>query len=228
MALKYEAENILIRCPNWVGDLVMATPALRCMRRNYPNARITLLVRPLMRKILADAPWYDDLITYQPPKGRLKGALALWSLGRELRSRRFDLALLLTHSFRAAFIAWLGGAKIRVANTRGDQGFLLTDSIPWPRENGKRVPLPKVDAYMRLCELLGCEGTDDRRQELHFSEADREKAVDMIRRAGGDPETPMVGLVPGASYGPSKQWNTDQFAVVADALIGEGRPVVPA
>ena len=224
MALKYQADKILIRCPNWVGDVVMATPALRCMRRNYPRARITLLIRPYVRKILEGAPWFDEMIEYQPsgrrgPRGWLEGAAAMRSVVRRLRRERFDLALLLTHSFRAALLAFLSGIPRRVANTRGDQAWMLTDGLPWPRENGRRVPLPKVEGYMRLCRALGCEGGEDRRQELFFDDALRARAEEMIRRQNGDPDKPMFGIAPGASFGPSKFWSVPKFAAVADALI---------
>ena len=222
MALKYAADRILIRCPNWVGDVVMATPALRCMRRNYPHARIVLMVRPYVRKILEGGPWFDEIIECeaQPRRGPLgwaTGARAYLSVLRRLRRERFDLALLLTHSIRSALMIWLSGAKYRVANTHGDQAWLLTDALPWPREGGKRAPLPKVEAYMRLCEHLGCEGTEDRRQELFFDAETEGRAEEMIRRKGGDPDA-LFGIAPGASYGSSKFWSATKFAEVADAL----------
>jgi len=209
MPLKYQADRILVRCPNWVGDAVMATPALRCMRRNY--------------KALEHAPWFDRAIEYRPPRGRgpvgwVRDAAGLLSLALRLRRERFDMALLLTPSFRAALIARLSGARRRVANSHGDQSWLLTDALPWPREDGKRVPLPKVEAYMRLCEHLGCEGVEDRKQELFFSDADARRADELLRSAGADPDEPIFGLAPGAAYGPSKLWNSRKFAEVGDAI----------
>jgi lipopolysaccharide heptosyltransferase II len=224
VALKIPAKRILVRCPNWVGDVVMATPALRCIRANYPDAHITLLMRPYVRKILEDAPWYDDIILYEPPRtkglGRiLKGIMAFVRAAREIRRKRIDLAVLLTHSFRSALLAKLGRTSKRLAYTRGDQSWLLTDSIPWPRENGKRVPLPKVDAYLGLCNYLQCAHTDDKKQELFFSEANTLLADELINKVGGNSEKPIFGIVPGASYGSSKFWDTGRFAQVADGLV---------
>jgi heptosyltransferase-2 len=222
MAARIPAERLLVRCPNWVGDVVMATPALRCLRRNYPDARLTLLVRPHLCKLLEGAPWYDDVILYERPRARGARRVCAEAAGfrraaREIGARRIDRAVLLTHSLRSALLAKLGGARRRLAYTRGDQSWLLTDAIRWPRDNGRRVPLPKVEAYLELCRYLGCEGADDTRQELFFSEADAGRAEALVAAAGGDGR-PIFGIVPGASYGASKFWDVERFARVADAL----------
>jgi len=221
--LRYEAERILIRCPNWVGDVVMATPALRCIRRNYPRARITLLLRPYVREVLEGAPWFDEILEVGPPGAKSEHEprarrKPYFSLVRQLRARRFDLALLLTHSFRTALTAWLVRAKHSVGYTRWDQWCLLTDRIPWPRERGAWAAVPKVETYMRLCERLGCEGTDDRRQELFFTRQEKQAASALLHRHGRDAGRGLAALVPGAAYGASKLWSTDKFARVGDAL----------
>lgn len=223
MALKYPAQNILIKAPNWVGDAVMATPAFRCMRRSYPDARISVILRPYVRDILSHSPWFDEIIEYQPaeadgPFGWQAGASAFLSTVRRLRGRNIDLALLLTHSFRSALMARMAGARYRVANSRGDQSWLLTDSLPWPRESGEKVPMPKVEAYMRLCRHLGCPDADDERLELHYGAEEERTAERLIREGGGDPEEPIFALVPGAAFGAAKFWDTEKFAAVADTI----------
>ena len=223
MTLKYRAQNILIKAPNWVGDAVMATPAFRCMRHSYPDARISVLLRPYVRDILSHSPWFDEVIEYEPaatggPSGWQAGASAFLSTVHRLRRRNIDLALLLTHSFRSALLARLAGARYRVANSRGDQSWLLTDSLPWPRENGRRVPLPKVTAYLRLCRHLGCPEADNTQLQLHYSTEEQRKALRLIRESGGDPQRPMFAIVPGAAFGASKFWSTEKFAAVADAI----------
>ena len=224
MSLRYSAKNILVKAPNWVGDAVMATPAYRCMRRSYPRAHISVLLRPYVRDILSHGPWFDEVIEYQPAEGNgiagwRKGAKHFLRTVRNLRERNLDLALLLTHSFRSALLAKLSGAQYRIANSCGDQSWLLTDSLPWPRQNGHRVPMPKVEAYMRLCRHLGCPAADDTRLELHYGAEETEKARRLIRKAGGDPDRPLAGIVPGAAFGAAKFWDTEKFAAVADAIV---------
>ncbi|MBS3764018.1 MAG: lipopolysaccharide heptosyltransferase II [Planctomycetes bacterium] len=219
-----QAQHIAIDCPNWVGDAVMATPALRCVRRNYPEAQIVFIIRPYLRGIFEDAPWYDGILEYEPPADGgpfswQKGAVFMLRAAQRLRQEKLDLALLLKHSFRSALLARLAGAKRRVANSRGDQKWLLTDYLMWPRQNGERLPLPKVEAYMRLCELLELKYTDERALELFYSPAVARKAEELVVQAGGNPQQPMFGIVPGASFGSAKFWDCRKFAQVADALI---------
>ena len=208
MSLRYPAETVLVRCPNWVGDAVMATPTLRCLRRNYPQARVTLLVRPYVRQVYEDGPWFDEIAEW-------RGFLSCF---RALRGRKFDLAVLLVHSFDSALLTRVIGAARRVGYTRGDQGFLLTDAIPWPRENGKRLRVPKVDLYAGLTDYLGCEGCADKRQELFYNASQTAAIAETLRRKGAAPDQPLVTIVPGAAFGPSKHWLPRNFAAVADAL----------
>jgi heptosyltransferase II len=208
MAVKYPADRILVRCPNWVGDAVMAGPTLRCLRRSYPDAEITLLTQPYVRKVFDDGPWHNDII-------EMRG---LPATVRELRKRRFDLALLLVHSFRSALTARMARIPRRIGYTRGDQSLLLTDPIAYPRDGRKFALVPKVDLYARLTEYLGCEGWDNKHQELHYSSAQRSAVHELLIAKGAAPEKPLAALVPGAAYGASKYWPAERFAQVADAL----------
>jgi len=218
LPLEYQAERILIRCPNWVGDAVMATPAIRCIRRNYPRAEITLLARPYVRDVYDSMPWFDQIVELRD-QGRSRSVYSFLKTGFLLRRRKLDLAILLTHSFSSALLARAAGASERVGYTRGDSSFLLTDAIPWPRDaDGRRIPVPKVELYMNICAHIGCEGMDDTRQELFYSDADYTAASAALKAAGADLSKPMVGLVPGAAFGSSKYWDSSAFARVADFL----------
>jgi heptosyltransferase-2 len=218
MALRIPASSILVRCPNWVGDAVMATPTLRCLRRNYPDAKITLLVRPYVRQVCEDAPWFDEMVEW-------RGFLSSY---RALRGREFELAVLLVHSFDSALLARMIGATHRVGHTRGDQGFLLTDAIPWPREHHRRLRVPKVDLYAGITAYLGCEGSADKRQELFYNRSQAEAVADTLRRKDAPPDRPLVTIVPGAAFGSSKHWSAKSFAAVADALAEKLRASVAA
>ena len=220
MAPRFPAERIFVQCPSWVGDAVMATPALRCLRRNYPGAEITGVVRPHVHQVLADAPWFDDVLEYDAHT-RPRTTPGLWATAMALRRKRPDLAVLLTHSLRSAVLARLTGAPRRVAMTRGDQAFLLTDAIPWPRERGKRVPIPKVRLYGGIMRYLECDGCDDQRQELHFSREQDERIRELAAARGADAAAPLICVVPGAAFGVSKQWFPERLAGVADALATE-------
>jgi len=202
------AERILVRGPNWVGDAVMATPFLRCLRRNYPEARITLLVRPYVRQVFQHNPSFDEMAVLAN----------VVSTVRRLRPRGFDLAVLMVHSFHGALLARLVGARRRVGYTRGDQALLLTDPLLAPRDGLKWALVPKLELYAGLARHLGCQGWEDQRQELFFSRSERLTVEGLLRAKGVEPDRPLVAICPGAGYGTSKYWYSERFAAVADAL----------
>ena len=131
--------NLAIFLPNWVGDLVMATPTLRAVRRHFgPSARIVGILRPQLAELLHGSDWLDEQFPFDPKSGRREhGRLAL--IGR-MRRQRFDMALLLTNSLHTAALAWLGGARQRVGYAR-DGRSLLSDQAGPPRPaTGRRLP----------------------------------------------------------------------------------------
>ena len=208
MALRIPAKRLLVRCPNWVGDAVMSMPTLRCLRRNYPSAEITLLLRPYVRPVYEHAPYVDDVV-------EIEGSIRTV---RRLRKRKFDLAVLLVHSFHSAMLVRAIGARRRVGYSRGDQGLLLSDPLSYERKGLKWALIPKVDLYAHITEYLGCKGWQDKRQELFHSWAERKTMQGLLKRKGADPARPLICLCPGAAYGASKYWVSDRFAEVADAL----------
>src|SRR5881227_557466 len=117
--------NIAIFLPNWIGDAVMATPALRAMRQHFRDAHILGILKPYVAGILEGSEWLDELV-FAGGGGRSQSAL---SVGWQLRRRKIDLALLFTNSFRTAFIARLGGCKRRVGYALHGRSVLLTDTL---------------------------------------------------------------------------------------------------
>lgn len=219
MAVRYPAEQILIRCPNWIGDMVAATAAIRCVRRNYPHAHITLLLRPYVRAVIENAPWLDEIVEFDPVRGKLGEVLRV---ARRLRRKpRFDLALLLTHSFSSALTVWRGRVKRRVGHARNGRSWMLTDAVPRPRMGKNKHLVPKVQVYAELLEYLGCECTDIQRPELFTSEEDETRCDRLLKEHGRDEGKALLVIVPGAAFGSSKLWEPARFSTVADALTGK-------
>jgi len=217
--------RILIRLPNWVGDVVMATPALRCLRHHFSNAHIDLMLVPYVRKIIEEAPWFDGIIEYSPETEH-KGIGGHIKYLRLLRRNRYDLAVVLPNSFSSALLAFLSGVKRRIGYEREGRGFLLTDSVPIPKEKGKFVPQPMVDYYLRLCEELGAV-VDSKETELFVDAESERRAEELFRKHRLGDAGSVVAINPGAAYGSSKLWDTRRFAQVADELAErEGCSVV--
>ena len=113
--------KLAIFLPNWLGDLVMATPALRAMRRHFgPHAQIVGILRPNLAGLLAGTNWLDEQWLFDPHGQDRRWRR--WALVRRMRRERFDMALLLTNSLHTALLAWLGGARQRVGYVRYGAG----------------------------------------------------------------------------------------------------------
>jgi heptosyltransferase-2 len=208
-----DARSVVVFCPNWVGDVVMATPAFECLRAGFPQARITGVIRPYARRVVEDAPWFDRLI-----ESRDKTLAGFKRLAVELRRLAPDLAVLMPNSFRAALLARLGGARQIIGYRRGGRALLLTGGPPPRREAGRILPVPMVDAYLEICRWMGLAAPAAPRPRLFMSPRRRREADALLRAAGVKPDEILVGLNPGARFGASKCWPPEHFARLAERL----------
>ena len=122
------AARLLVVVPNWVGDVVLATPVLAALRAHFQHARITYLMRSYVADVVDGGGWHDDAVHWPNRNGVLREA-QMFGLGRRLRSGGFDLAVLLTNAFRSAFVAMLARIPRRVGYARDGRGWLLTDKL---------------------------------------------------------------------------------------------------
>ncbi len=215
------AKNILIRGTNWVGDAVISIPAMREIRRIFADAHISLLVRPWVRDIYSAVDFVDEVLDYDKD-GIHSGAQGFYRLVADLRRRRFDLAILLQNAFEAAFLAWSAGIPHRVGYARDGRSFLLTKAC------SMHPPVQKVhQAYYYLDILSGMGWLPEQiweRKEYPLSiqiavrNADSASAREILRSAGIHEGDLIIGLNPGAYYGPAKRWLPDRYAAVADEL----------
>jgi heptosyltransferase-2 len=225
-----DPQRILVVQPSWVGDAVMATPALRAIRRLYPEAHISFLLRRYVKPIYAGMPWADKLITYRTGRSKAKaGKGQFFDLAARLRRRRFDLAILLPNSFKSALICKMAGIDRIVGYDRDGRGFLLSDKLLPVKERGKFVPSPILKYYMGLAHYLGS-AERDLRMELFVTDAERRDAEAVLSRAGVDlpssrseagAPAPAILLNPGAQFGAAKCWLPEYFAQLADRFIEE-------
>ena len=211
--------KIAVFLPNWLGDVAMATPALRAMRRHFgPQARIVGILRPYLADVLAGTPWLDEQWFFDPrAKDRSPARRAV---ARRMRAEAFDMAVLMTNSFRTAWVAWLGGAEQRIGYVRYGRGPLLTGKL-YPRRVGRRiVPMPMVETYLELARAVGC-GEESPRLELATVEADERSADAVFERLGLRGDGRVVALNSSGAYGGSKLWPVEYFAELARRIVDE-------
>lgn len=214
--VKGDPESILVVLPTWVGDFVMATPALRAIRDRYDRAHITFLMEPNLRDLVRGGDWMDDAIEWPPKDRRRPWHRAYRRVTSYLRRQRIDWAVLFPNSARSALMAYLARAERRFGYNRDGRRLLLTDPIEVRnRCAGRYVPMPIVQYYADLVEAIGCDRPGDR-LEL-FTTPDCDRSVDArLVDWGIERHRPLVVLSPGASYGAAKCWPTDRYAGVAD------------
>lgn len=208
--------NLGLFLPNWVGDVVMATPTLRALRGHLGSqARMVGILRPYVADVLAGTPWLDGHLEYDP-RGRQPAQRGLGFL-RRLRAERFDAVVLLTNSLRTGLWAWLSGAPRRIGYARGGRGPLLTDRLHAERLGWGYRPAPVLDYYLRLAYALGCPA-ESPRLELATTEADERAADRAFRALRLPPGEPVIVLNSGGAYGAAKLWPTEYFALLARQL----------
>ena len=220
--------RILLILPNWVGDLVLATPSLRVIRERYPDTYMTLLLRGHLEDILSGHHWADEIIRWPATvkgQSRPKRRQGFLGFAAELREKHYDWAVLLSNSFRAALLARLAGIRCRIGYDRDGRGLLLTDKLLPERYNGKYVPVPMTRYYNAIARYLGCRTCSDR-PELYTTPQEEATVDGLFTAASVSEGQRVVVLNPGSSFGPAKRWLTEGFAEVADRLIEEKNAVV--
>jgi lipopolysaccharide heptosyltransferase I len=204
--------HILFIKPSSLGDIVHAMPTCAAIRRAYPRARLTWLVK---RKWAGLVERIDGVDRVWPVESTLKGWLSQVS---PLRAERFDLVVDLQGLFRSAAIGWLGGSPLLVGFANGREGS------PW--FYSRRVPVPQlemhaVDRYLLVAKAVGAVESGAPEFRFRIPQTDYEEVDRLLSRSGVTPGTSWVAMNVSARW-PTKRWPAASFAEVADRLQQEG------
>ncbi len=209
-------ERVLIRGTNWIGDVVMTLPAVAAVRKAWPRARISVLAKPWVAEVYRLSADVDDVIVFQEP-GRHAGIGGKLRLAGELRGVGFDCAILLQNAIEAAIIAGLAGIPFRAGYNSDGRGVLLTHAVHRTKAI-RRVH--QIDYYIEMVRALGCEPAGRDVRLLPGRDYDG-LAEALLNRFGIAENHILIGIAPGAAYGPAKKWFPERFASVADHLSDE-------
>ncbi len=208
-----QARRVLVKEPNWLGDLVISLPALRGVRRAYPEAHLAVLVKQELAGFFEGVEGIDEVIPYRISPG-IRGMADRWRVIAAVHSRAFDLAVLFPRSFEAAL--WMAAARVprRAGEAAQGRSWLLTDAGEMPAAAQAQH---QASDYLDLFRAtLGIEGSIE---DVHITGAPARTATArawlMERRRG---HGPLIAIAPAAAYGPAKEWPPDRYAELIDAL----------
>jgi heptosyltransferase-2 len=194
-----------------VGDAVLAIPAIKSIREHFPQAEITVMVRPWVAGLFTSAPFIDKVWSEPKPSG-----LSDWTrIARSIRAGGFELALLLPNSFESALMMFLARVPQRVGYATDARSWMLTNSVK-PAGGARH----QVYYYLDLVKIVAA-GSTQPSIEISATAEERAEARSLLRAEGITPGAPFLVLNPGAAYGSAKRWDAERFALVADTLSRE-------
>jgi len=199
--------RLAIGAPNWVGDLVMATPVLEAALASERFGEVHVLCREPLAGLLAGGPVESHLRTHAGGGGEL-------ALLRELAP---DAVLLLSNSLGAAWRAFRARVGVRAGSALNGRRLLLTHAVVPPTLEGRRFPIPTAHLHRDVGALLGIHAAS-LHPRLHVSAEGRAQARERLQALGLEPGEPYVLCTPGAAFGAAKLWPPERFARVLDLL----------
>jgi heptosyltransferase II len=215
------ASRIVVVAPNWLGDAVMALPAIGAIREKWPNATLVLAGRASTVSLFSMVEGVDEVVRLDS-RGGIVGAISWAEDAAALRSAGADLAILLPNSFRSAWTAQRAGIRERWGYAADFRARLLTQAVPRLRGrfhqsvyysllidkllSGARDRTDSRDAALETLPVL---------PKITAPTEGQGRAAKLLSSLGVGDDAVLVGLAPGAAYGKAKQWPPDRFAALA-------------
>ena len=193
--------RILIRSTNWLGDAVMSIPAIQAIKRGRPDAHVTILTPAKIAGLWEQVVEVDDVICIESDD-------TVFSVAKKLRGK-FEVAIVFPNSLRSGLEAWLAGIPRRVGYPGHRRAWLLNQIFHGKKKKKDARPEPprhQVHHYLALAEFIGAEISGD------FAVPKRGSQLSTLN------SRLIIGLVPGAEYGPTKRWFPERFAEVVRAV----------
>lgn len=225
---KTHIKRILIRAPNWIGDAVLSLPALDALKTIYPQAEITILAKSWVSPVYDNNQSVKNIIVYDRPKSSnsflgnipILSSIVEFRLVRELNKGNFDIAVLFQNAFKAALIVFLAGIKIRTGYSRDLRGLLLSHPI---RFDSAIRNTHQVFYYLNIVNNLSKEIQPSAFgvQPKIFIKANELEWANVFLNKKNILNKTIIGMAPGASYGPAKRWLAEGFKETANKLLND-------
>ncbi len=202
--------RILVWLASPMGDAILCTPALLAISRHFKSSRIWFLAEPVVHEVLSPNNFNNGWLVQRQKNP--------FTIAKMLKKHKFTHAILFKNSFASALTVFLAGIPSRIGYAREGRGFLLTEKLyPLKLSTGKYKPFSMVDYYLDIVSRLGAQPVSRSLELLVDPQCNDNLRAKLpeLENAGG----PIVILVPGGAFGPSKCWQSVRFAQTADWLI---------
>ncbi len=211
-----DINSILIVGPAWIGDMVMAQALFKRLKQNHPNASIDVLAPEWSKPLLTRMPEVRDAITMPLSHGQL-GLRVRYSLGIQLKEKTYSRAIILPRTLKSALVPYFAGIPKRTGY-RGEMRYGLINDM---RSLNEATQIRMVDRYVALGSkrYLHANAAESEYPRLTI---DKDNVQRLLSKHGLNAASPVFGLMPGAEYGPSKQWPVKHFASLATSLAQKG------
>jgi heptosyltransferase-3 len=214
--LKYA--NILIARTDRIGDVVLTLPLVRVLRKEFPEARISFLVRTYTKEIVEGQPGINRVVLYDTPGG----VKPFFSMLSEFRQAKFDAAVVAFPRFRLALLLWLARVPDRVGSGYRWYSFLFSKRVYEHRKTAQRH---EFEYNLSLLRSLGCTVPTGIVPSIEVAEPAKRTASAEMKRLGLPGRNPLALLHPG-SGGSARDWSPQNFGLLARALCDAGWDVV--
>jgi heptosyltransferase-2 len=199
--------KIVIRAPNWIGDSILALPAIEAVKKASPGTEVWVAATNWVKDLFLLDGTADGVV----PLEAAKDFRSLKENARSLQTRDFDSGILLTNSFGSALLFYLAKIPQRWGYATDGRGALLTARI---RPAATDTPRHHLYYYLDLISQLGF-GAAKPELKITAAQENIESARRLLLSQGLDPGRPLLILSPGAAYGPAKRWPAERFAQLA-------------
>ena len=210
---KKEIFHIVVWMPSWIGDVVLALPALQALRDIYPKTRITIITKFPAGQLLSNHKAVVDTVL-KFPKNKEDGYIKQYSYALGLRKYKFDLGIVFPNSFHAAFMLMLTGARVRIGYRTDGRQQLLTHSIPVTKEEKKT--LYRVNYFHKILSPINSELAPDHYDSKWTNS--RMVSRNILRVVGLDREDLFITIHPGASK-IERAWHAERFGILCQNII---------
>ncbi|HDJ24027.1 MAG TPA: lipopolysaccharide heptosyltransferase II [Candidatus Aminicenantes bacterium] len=213
-----KAMKILVRVPNWLGDAVLAIPAIKDLHYNFSHDQIVIMGQPWAQDLYSPLGFISEFVSL----GKINHLRDFFSFAQNLHQQQFELGLLLTNSFSSAFLFSLARIPQRWGYSQDGRRLLLTRA-PSPPAG----PVHQVEYYRQLLLALECRLSSDDSEVFSLPLPEDPRQRDALAEAFQlDKKKPWIIFHPGAAYGPAKRWPARHFAQLAELLAQKNAEIV--